>query len=198
MAATATIGRSAWSPLQNDHFRGDDSYMKALVLQEPTVEDLIVRLESFDGKIHDGTEWRPLVTAFVETLGAAFGMIMKIDSTFSAVVAADDIIGTHGEVPPPPPPFPNGKAKQVVLSTTLEGEPLGGLVETQALMSVLTDPQGAITGLITPTNALATLDELVEVDNWFSWGAVRLDAVSLAKPKHLEVECRIPSNYRFL
>jgi len=171
--------------------------MKALVVQEPTVEDVISRLETFDGRIHDGTEWRPLATAFVETLGAAFGMIVNINSTFGAVVVADDIIGEHGAVPPSPP-FPDGQVKRVMLSTVVSGEPIGRLVETQNLMTLVIDPNGVITGLITPKNALATLDELVEVDNWFSWGAVRLDAVSSEQPNHLAVECRIPSHYRFL
>jgi hypothetical protein len=197
MTATVIMVRSAPLPLQDDHFCGDDSYMKALVVQEPTADDLIARLKSFGGRIHDGTEWRPLATAFVETLGAAFGMIVEIDSTFGAVVAANDIIGKHG-APPPPPPFPDGKVNKVVLSTVFEGQLIGRLVDTQNMMMVLTDPKGVIAGLITPTNALATLDEIVEVDNWFSWGAVRLDAVSLAKAKRLEVECWVPSDYRFL
>jgi len=187
-----------WQPLQGARPGGDTRGMKAYVTQQPRIEDLVAQLQSFDGKVYDGTEWQPLALAFTETLLGAYGMIVEVGSTYVASVVADDIIGRHGEVPPPPPPFPNGQVKKVVLSTVLYGKPIAGLFETQELMTLVADPDGAITGLIAPKSAVATIDELVELDNWFSWGAVRLDALLSEKPDHLAVECRIPSHYRFL
>jgi len=177
--------------------------MKALVIQQPTVERLFAQLDSFDGKVYDGTEWRPLMTVFTQTLGAAFGVIAEINSTigstfFVVAIAADDIIGGHGEVPPPPPPFPKGQVRKVVVSGTIKGELIGGLFETPDLVKLVIDPNGTVAGLITPKNAIATFDELVKVDNWFSWGAVRVDAVSSEQPPDFKVEFSIPSNYQMV